>query len=802
MPIPEVQRLLARGPGSLPDVLLVDVGALMRWGYDEEPNADIWPAALDAGQRTHRRLAWIVAGTAVPHPAVDDASLDTIETRLAHMFGVDAVLRSSEPLPALLAAVATPGDRIGVVTAGLGDRPYEIWLLDDGKANALLDVATGRIWTHAVASEHLGDPYLLPFVHAIFGTEPGSRPIVKEARNYVEALRLAAISGTSFENAEVPLRVKKALIENKNNIDMEAARLRGEGLVDPAARAWLRGWLDVPSALAMTAGKQATTYVLADVDRSGSAIVFKRVSVRHGLQHQVVAGHALSLSLLRSAVQDNPDRWFIPHALDVLGGMADHGLALPSAAVDPGHVTFALDPDEPLSVADRCAASLSLSAVATRWLEDARRELPFPSPSRDWNDLVEVLPVLDRSLVGALEQEGLDDFIENDIAPTLPVLAKLERQGAWLNIPAGYPSWDHVRRKLERRLRFLQKIFMPLFYNVDPYRAEFSELVGLLKKKYGLLPNVGWSPDLSAEDEFHRYVVLDVPEAVALDRARSIVTSAFYWQSMLQQAGGRLRGMLAPTATGRWSYRDPPLHSLPKRSIEGQLLRSALCAPPDYLLIGCDYNAFEARLLAALSGDQVLVAAANAADMHTEMAKQLSGAEPGSVSRADAKVGVYAIIYGQSLRGFRRRQATFTHQGSTELYQRVEATLVSALAYRHAELGAFAKNKYVKTRGGWRRWAPTKRAAFNTLIQGLGADILRRVLRELDRQLAGVDAFIVHQAHDEVIVASRPACADHVAQILEGTMKSVAMQAPRPLLPRPVPLHVKIHRGMRWVDLS
>jgi hypothetical protein len=26
----------------------------------------------------------------------------------------------------------------------------------------------------------------------------------------------------------------------------------------------------------------------------------------------------------------------------------------------------------------------------------------------------------------------------------------------------------------------------------------------------------------------------------------------------------------------------------------------------------------------------------------------------------------------------------------------------------------------------------------------------------------------VHQAHDEVIVASRPACADHVAQIWRG----------------------------------
>jgi hypothetical protein len=802
MPIPEVQRLLARGPGSLPDVLVVDVGALIRWAYDEDPNADIWPTLLEAGQRTHRRLAWIVAGRAVPHPALDHATLDGIEARLVAMFGAAAVLRSSEPLPALVAAVVTPGDRVGVVSAGIENRPYELWLLDNSKAQALLDVATGQIWTQPTASANCGAPYLLPFLHAILGTELGSRPIVKEARNYVEALRLAAVSGKPFECAEVPARVKKALLDNKNNIDADAARLRGEGLADLRARAWLGSWLDAPSPLESMRETPGTTYVLAEVDRAGGAIVFKRVSVQHGLQHRAVSGHGPSWSLLKSAVQDNPSRWFVPHALDVLGGMADHGLVLPSAAVDPAYVTFALDPDMPPSVTERCAAALSLSAAARRWLEDAQRDLPFPNTPSDWNDLIEILPVLDQSLSGALRQEGLEDLLENDIGPTLPVLAKLERQGVWVHIPSGYSSWDDVRRALERQLESLQQIFMPLFSDLDPYRSEFEELVGLLQRKRGFLPDDVWSADLSAEDEFNRYVFLGAPEAVALAWARSIASSACYWQSLLQQAGGRLRGVLAPTATGRWSFHNAPLHNLPKKSIEGKLLRAALCAPPGYILIGCDYNAFEARLLAALSGDQVLVAAANAVDMHTEMARCLSGTNPGSVSRDEAKVGVYAIIYGQSMRGFRRRQATFTHQGSAELYQRVEATLITALAYRHAEMGAFAKNKYVMTQGDWRRWAPDKRAAFNTLIQGLGADILRRVLRELDRQLAGLDAFIVHQAHDEVIVASRPACADHVAQILEGTMKNMAMQAPRPLLTRPVPLHVKIHRGMRWVDLS
>jgi hypothetical protein len=591
--------------------------------------------------------------------------------------------------------------------------------------------------------------------------------------------------------------VKAALVQKTTAIDGLAAKLCGGARPDAAARTRLRTWLTEPGRL-VTIGRSDTAYVLAEVDRAASSVALKRVSIRIGDRMQVVHDHERGMALLRATTESDSRRWFMPHALDVLGCMADHEFPLPVVAVDPAYVAFALDPDAPPSIADHCGSALSLSSPARRWLEDIRRELPFPSASRDWDNLVEILPSLDRSLTAALQQDGIEDLVEYDIGSTLPVLAKIERHGVWVDQPLGYASWDRVRNKLEKRLDFLQKIFMPLFGHLDPYRANFRELVDVLKRKYGLLPAVAWSPDLTAEDEFNRYVVLDAPEAVALDRARSIETSALYWQSSLQHAGGRLQGMQVPMVTGRWGFHNPPLHSLPKRSIEGRLLRSSLCAPPGYILLGCDYNAFEARLLASLSGDPVLMSAASAVDMHAEMARLLSTLGP--VSRNDAKVGVYAIIYGQSLKGFRRRQATFTHPGSTSLYQRVEAALVGALAYREKALADFRKSKYVKTRGGWRRWAPNKRAAFNTLIQGLGADILRRVLRELDRQIAGLDAFIMHQAHDEVIIASRPECADAVGQILAVTMKNAAMPPPA-LLPRYVPLDVKISRGTRWDEL-
>jgi DNA polymerase I len=142
---------------------------------------------------------------------------------------------------------------------------------------------------------------------------------------------------------------------------------------------------------------------------------------------------------------------------------------------------------------------------------------------------------------------------------------------------------------------------------------------------------------------------------VSLLRARSLSSDSGmqYWLRHLKADRLHLRGMHRPTTTGRWSLRDLPLHSLPKRGSDGQSLRSGLLAPSGFVLVGADWNAFESRLLASLSGDSTLLQAARSEDMHVAMSRVLFGSGD---RRSLAKAGLYGVVYGQTEASFWRKR--------------------------------------------------------------------------------------------------------------------------------------------------
>ena len=63
-----------------------------------------------------------------------------------------------------------------------------------------------------------------------------------------------------------------------------------------------------------------------------------------------------------------------------------------------------------------------------------------------------------------------------------------------------------------------------------------------------------------------------------------------------------------------------------------------------------------------------------------------------------------------------------------------------------------------------------------------------------DRKLleSGLDARIVLQIHDELLVEAREDCAEQVRQLLQDTMKQAADLA--------VPLEVDAHIGKSWLE--
>ena len=66
-----------------------------------------------------------------------------------------------------------------------------------------------------------------------------------------------------------------------------------------------------------------------------------------------------------------------------------------------------------------------------------------------------------------------------------------------------------------------------------------------------------------------------------------------------------------------------------------------------------------------------------------------------------------------------------------------------------------------------------KRAAVNATIQGTAADIIKIAMVRLYEKLKNLDAYMVLQVHDELLIEARENIAEEVAKIVKGTMESV-----------------------------
>ena len=552
----------------------------------------------------------------------------------------------------------------------------------------------------------------------------------------------------------------------------------------------------------------ATVYVLADVARSADLFSLKSVTLAISGDLRHATGDDECSALLRDVVKKSPDRWFAPRALDLLAAMVDRGLPLPAVVVDPQHVVHAVDAANSRGI-DEVVPQLCLGASFSTWCSDLKREAPTPSSLESYAG---VLTELDDELRREAAAHGVSVLVD-DVAATLPVLARAERRGAWVGIPHGYPSWTAVATDIEKQLdahearaSFLSRS------GLDMYLASYDALAHALTRSGSCVPDSHLPEGLSAKQYFERLVAQGDPIAVSVDEARTLSakTGPRYWLNLLTRAPTpvRLRGMSVPQASGRWGLRACPLQNVPKHSALGRTLRSGLIAPPGTTLVAADQSGYEVRLLADLSNDKNLLSMTRGTDVHAAIGQHLFGSTRTPAERRQlAKTGTFAVIYGQSRSGFIRRHADLSTADAGALYDEIVKAFPDVFKYRTNELSLYAKDGQLRTRGG-RIIRPAKdtrsenmRAAFNGLIQGLAADIQRWVLRELDVKLRPFDAYVVHQAHDEVFVAV-PSSSDvaAVATLLVTTMTDAVMHRSG-LLRNGVTLHATGRRGMRWLDL-
>jgi hypothetical protein len=137
-------------------------------------------------------------------------------------------------------------------------------------------------------------------------------------------------------------------------------------------------------------------------------------------------------------------------------------------------------------------------------------------------------------------------LVENDISRTLPVLARIERMGAWVGPPQGFTDWEALFASTENDLRQYETDAGRLSrLGVDIYSASYNQLVDALKSGLKVrLPAGRWSPDLIDRQRFDRYVDIGVKEAVAVKNVRSLTSliGSYFWQRQIAVSPERLQG--------------------------------------------------------------------------------------------------------------------------------------------------------------------------------------------------------------------------------------------------------------------
>lgn len=313
--------------------------------------------------------------------------------------------------------------------------------------------------------------------------------------------------------------------------------------------------------------------------------------------------------------------------------------------------------------------------------------------------------------------------------------------------------------------------------------------------------------ELNRVRDFHPVIDLII-EYRALSKLDSTYTLALRDR---RGEDGRIRTTFtqAMTNTGRLSSTEPNLQNIPVRSTNGSRIRECFVAPEDRVLVDADYSQIELRLLAAMSGDEVMTEAfLNGEDIHKRTAMKVFGVSEDEVTskqRAAAKTVNFSIIYGVSEFGL-STDLGISFREAGDLIREYGVQFPRITGYLDSLKAAGEKLGYVRTKYGRKRLLTELssqnrnirnfglRAAMNTPIQGTAADIIKiamnRVYRALRTEVP--DALLVMQVHDELIVECKSSDAAKAAEVLKREMEGAASLS--------VPLVADVAEGSNWLE--
>ena len=500
------------------------------------------------------------------------------------------------------------------------------------------------------------------------------------------------------------------------------------------------------------------------------------------------------------------------NAKELMRGLAQHGIEFTSLGIDTALAAYLVDPAVEEYLLDRlCAKYAGIEVRSPDAPPEGQLDLAGTAveASETTGRRAAALLQLVDPLSAALDARGLRSLYDEIERPLVRVLARMEIIG--VRVDSDY----------------LRTLVNALTDEVKTLEAEIQDLAGhpftvnstkqlrtVLFDELGLAPQkktkTGYSTDAQSLEKLKgQHPIID-----KLLRYREVEKlRSTYGESLLSEvaADGRIHATFGQTVarTGRLSSDRPNLHNIPSRTDEGRQFRRAFLPEDGWELLVADYNQIELRVIAHLAEDPGLVSAfTSGEDIHAATASRIFEVERDAIThaqRSKAKMVSYGLAYGMESYGLAQR-LNIPVDEAAEILKAYFAAFPNVKAYMDRTVEEARQRGYTETLFGRRRQIPElsssnfrirqagERQAMNAGIQGLAADIFKVALVRLDGALEseGLDARVILQVHDEVILEVPPDEHDRAAAITLDAMRGAADLR--------VPLEVNIAWGPNWAE--
>ena len=411
-----------------------------------------------------------------------------------------------------------------------------------------------------------------------------------------------------------------------------------------------------------------------------------------------------------------------------------------------------------------------------------------------------------------LEEENLLDLFNNIEMPLVKVLGEMQFNG----MPIDKDELIEFGSKLKEQIESLkQDIYMSVGeeFNINSTQQLGKILFEKLKLPVYKKTKTGYSTDSDILEK----LLQEHPVIEKILEYRSLVKlNSTYVEGLIPYINAKTQRIHSYfhqtiTATGRISSTEPNLQNIPTRVEQGKQIRKAFNTKDGRIFIDADYSQIELRVLAHISKDEHMIDAfKNNEDIHKQAASKVLGIPIEKVTkeqRGEAKAVNFGIVYGISDYGL-AQQLGISNKKAKEYIKQYLEKYSGVKAFMDNIVEKAKEDGYVETLFHRRRYIPElksnnymirqfgSRAAMNTPIQGTAADIMKIAMINVFNKLQeeNLDAKLVLQIHDELIIECDEKIKEKVKEILQDCMENAVKLD--------VPLNVETSEATSWYDVK